>query len=420
VHHKLVFTTHTPVPAGHDRFPYDLLDRVLGPYRKGQELPQGAHVDLGRVHPGDWNEPLCMTVLALRTAGKSNGVSELHGMVSREMWHGMWPDRTVDTVPIGHVTNGVHPIFWMAPEMRALFDQRVPAWRERTWEPEIWAAIDAIPNEVLWTARQRIKRRMIATLARRTGRRLDPNLLTIGFARRFAPYKRGDMLFSDPDRLARLLEAGPFQVVYSGKAHPADAEGRKIIRNVLRWAASSRFRDRIAFVEEYDIEIGQTLTSGADVWLNNPRRPQEASGTSGQKVLLNGGLNLSILDGWWAEAWDGTNGWAIGAEHVHGKRPEDGNKGDITTTDAADTESLYRLIEHEIIPTWRDRTDGVPHTWLRRVKRSMQTGIPAFNTHRMLRDYALQLYAPLIDGAPVDADLPDDHTLEAAGSGPNP
>ena len=396
VRQRLAFTTHTPVPAGHDRFPYELVERVLGPWRKAQELPQGAQIDLGRVAPGDWNESLCMTVLALRTAGRANGVSELHGQVSREMWKGMWPDRAVADVPIGHVTNGVHPLFWMAPEMRALFDAHLPGWREKTWDPAVWAGVEAIPDAELWSARRRVKQRMIDTIARRSGRHLDPDVLTIGFARRFAPYKRGDLLFRDVERLIRLLEAGPVQIIYSGKAHPADGDGKKIISNVVKWASSGRFHDRIAFVEEYDIEIGQALTSGCDVWLNNPRRPQEASGTSGQKVLLNGGLNLSILDGWWAEGWDGTNGWAISAENVHNKGVEDGTVADVAALDAADAESLYRLLENDVVPSWRDRPSGLPSGWIHRVKRSIETGIPAFNTHRMVRDYVLEMYAPLV------------------------
>jgi starch phosphorylase len=381
------FTTHTPVPAGHDRFPGELVEKILGTWAKQNELPQSVIATLGRVHPADQHEHVCMTVLALKLSGKANGVSALHGEVSREMWHSLWPTRPVDQVPIGHITNGVHPFFWMAPEARALFDAHLPRWRSRTWEREAWAGVESIPAKALWDLRNRLRARMIEKLAHRTGRHLDPHTLTIGFARRFAPYKRGDLAFREPERLERLLATGPVQLVYSGKAHPADIEGQKILAEVVKWASQSRFRDRVLFVEDYDIAVGHSLTSGCDIWLNNPRRPQEASGTSGQKVILNGGLNLSILDGWWAEGWDGTNGWAIAA------KPE---RDDLEAQDEADAEALYRVLENEVVPAWKFRDDGIPTAWIDRIRRSIATCAPAFNTHRMMRDYALDMYAPLI------------------------
>lgn len=384
---RCVFTTHTPVPAGHDRFDWNLVNRTLGPWRDALGLPKGTFMDLGREEPGDWDEPLCMTVLALRTTAASNGVSALHGRVSREMWRGLWPDRQVEDVPIGHITNGVHPIFWMAAESRALFDRRVPGWREQVWSPEVWTAALEIPDEELWELRNTLRARLVGEIKRRTGQRLDPDGLTIGFARRFAPYKRGDLIFSEPERLLELFERGvPGQIVYAGKAHPRDEQGQEILASVVKWSRHRDFRDRVVFLEDYDITLGRLLTSGTDVWLNNPRRPKEASGTSGQKVVLNGGLNLSVLDGWWPEGFDGTNGFGIG----EGREWE--NELEQDTFDAA---SLYAVLEQEVFPSWRDRdASGLPRHWIQRIRRSIATCAPLFSSHRMVRDYTLDLYAP--------------------------
>ena len=387
VRRKCVFTTHTPVPAGHDRFSWDLVDNVLGPWRTDVGLPPGAFMDLGRVDPGDWDEPLCMTVLALRASALANGVSSLHGEVSREMWHAMWPTRDVDDVPIGHVTNGVHPLFWMAEPARALFDARVPGWREAVWDPEVWEAALSIPDAALWELRNTLRQRLVDAVAERTGTQLDPTALTIGFARRFAPYKRGDLIFSDPERLLALLERGA-QIVYSGKAHPKDRLGQEIVRRVVEWSDHRDFRGRVVFVPDYDMVVGRLITSGSDVWLNNPRRPREASGTSGQKVCFNGGLNLSILDGWWPEGFDGTNGWALGDTREW---------TDIPAQDAFDSTSLYDILEGEIWSTWskRDRR-GHPTKWLHAIRRCIATCAPKFSSHRMVRDYALQYYSRLL------------------------
>jgi starch phosphorylase len=402
VKRRCVFTTHTPVAAGHDRFGLELVEKALGTWRKLQKLPDDAFMALGRVDPADKTESLCMTVLALRASARTNGVSALHGEVSREMWKALWPDKPVADVPIGHITNGVHPFFWMAPEAQALLDDHVPGWRDTPWDARLWAAIEKIPAKALWSLRHRLRSRLVDVVATKTGRKLDPEALTIGFARRFAPYKRGDLLFRDPDRLAKLLEQG-VQVVYAGKAHPADTEGQRLVAEVVRWTSTPTFRDRIAFVEEYDLALGHTLTAGADVWLNNPRRPQEASGTSGQKVLLNGGINLSILDGWWAEGYDGSNGWAIGGADV---------AADQGVQDAADAESLYEMLEQHVLPAWRVRDPhGLPAGWITRMRRSMATGIPAFNTHRMVRDYVLDMYLPVVRD--VTEDLADAETEEA-------
>lgn len=383
---RCVFTTHTPVPAGHDRFDWNLVNRTLGPWRDALGLPRGTLMDLGRERPGDWDEPLCMTVLALRLSAASNGVSALHGRVSREMWRNIWPERPVDEVPIGHITNGVHPVFWMAPAARELFDRRVPGWRTRTWDPEIWAAALNIPDEELWELRSTLRRALIDEIRRRTGKQLDPDALTIGFARRFAPYKRGDLIFSEPERLIALFEDGvPGQIVYAGKAHPRDELGQQILGQVVKWSHHRTFRDRVVFLEDYDITLGRLLTAGADVWLNNPRRPKEASGTSGQKVVLNGGLNASVLDGWWPEGYDGTNGFAIGEGREWDNEAEQ---------DRFDAASLYQVLEQEIFPAWRDRDGGLPRAWLQRVRRSIATCAPLFSSHRMVRDYTLDLYDP--------------------------
>ncbi len=388
VQRECAFTTHTPVPAGHDRFGAELFEKTLGVYRKSQSLEAHTLLDLGRVRPGDIHEPLCMTVLALRGSNRANGVSKLHGAVSRDMWRALWPRETVDNVPIGHITNGVHPFFWMAPTARSTFDRWVPGWRESTWDEAIWAKALDMPDDAVWDLRNRLRANMVETLRLRTGRSLDPNALTIGFARRFAPYKRGDLLFRDLDRLVKFLDDAPGQVVFSGKAHPQDVEGKKLVAAVIKWSNHARLRDRVLFVEDYDMFVGHALTSGCDVWLNNPRRPQEASGTSGQKVVLNGGLNLSVLDGWWEEGYDGTNGWAIG---------EGNNAPDLGSQDHFDSESLYHQLESSVLPEWRERdVNGMPTRWLHRVRRSIATGAPQWNTHRMVRDYALKIYAPLI------------------------
>jgi glycogen phosphorylase len=356
-----VFTTHTPVPAGHDRFDWSLVGPALATWRQSVGWSDGVLMDRGRVVPSDLDEPLNMTILAMNCSRSANGVSELHGKVSRRMF----PGRT-----IGHVTNGVHPLFWMAPEMQALLDVELPDWRENLQNLPYWEKADCLSDVALTSVRNALR----ARLAERAG--LDPTRLVLGFARRFAPYKRANLLFSDPERLSRLCDAG-LQVVFSGKAHPRDENGKALVADVIRWSRSRAFRGRVVFLEDYDISLGRLLTQGADVWLNNPRRPREASGTSGQKVVLNGGLNCSVLDGWWPEGFDGTNGWAIGLPQHYSSQEEQ---------DAADAADLYRVLEDEVMPQW-----GTP-AWMNLVRRSMVTGIPRFNTHRMVGDYARQVY----------------------------
>jgi len=386
--HRCVFTTHTPVPAGHDRFDTDLVDEAMGPWRESLGLPEGTFMNLGRVHPGTFHETMCMTVIALRGSRAANGVSELHGEVSRDMWKELYGG-AADAAAIGHVTNGVHPLFWMAPEARELYDRHLPGWRDRVWDPEVWAGVDRITDAELLALRSTLRGRLVKLINERTGAGFDADKLTIGFARRFAPYKRGWLVLSQPERLAAILEQG-VQLVFAGKAHPRDEHGKDIVSQVVRFAEREGFRDRVVLLEDYDMHLGRVLTAGADVWLNNPRRPMEASGTSGQKVCLNGGLNLSVLDGWWPEGFDGTNGWAIGS----------GQNADDAVADLADAESLYGTLEQDVLPEWEDRA-----RWLARVRRCIQTCSPLFTSHRMVRDYVLDMYAPAVRGDDPGAGL---------------
>ncbi|MEQ1568897.1 MAG: alpha-glucan family phosphorylase [Myxococcota bacterium] len=382
---RCVFTTHTPVPAGHDRFSAALVEATLGPWCEETGLPLGDLLDLGRVVPGTADETLCMTVVALKTSAASNGVSALHGRVSRAMWRDLWPNVAEDAVPIHHVTNGVHPVFWMAPEARDLFDRFLPEWREHPWDEEVWAGVDAIPDSEWVSLRQALRARLVHLIGVKTGRRFDSEALTIGFARRFAPYKRGNLMFRQRERLRALLEDHHVQIVFAGKAHPRDFGGQDIVRDVLKESESMAFRSRVVLLPDYDIALGRAITAGADVWLNNPRRPHEASGTSGQKVILNGGLNLSVLDGWWPEGFDGTNGWAIGSGEEW---------TDETAQDAFDAEALYEVLESQVIAAWEARTHGVPTGWIERIRSSVKSGAPKFNSHRMVHDYVLQFYRP--------------------------
>jgi glycogen phosphorylase len=386
VRKKCVFTTHTPVPAGHDRFPQDLVRVVLGPFCERSGLTVDDVMDLGRVVPGNTNETLCMTVIALKTSAASNGVSALHGVVSRQMWKDLWPAaKDPEQVPIHHVTNGVHPVYWMSPEARDLFDRFLPGWRDRPWDPSVWAGVEGIPDHEWLALRSALRRRLCHEIAVRTGRRFDPDALTLGFARRFAPYKRGNLLFRDRDRLKGLLDQHHVQLVFAGKAHPRDGGGKDLVSSVLKHSESFDFRNRVVLLPDYDMCLGRAITAGADVWLNNPRRPHEASGTSGQKVVLNGGINVSVLDGWWPEGFDGTNGWSIGSGEEW---------TDEAAQDAFDADALYRVLEEQVIPAWEDRVDGVPTAWIERIRRSVKTCAPLFNSHRMVHDYVLQFYRP--------------------------
>ncbi len=375
-----VFTTHTPVPAGHDRFAWKLKNEALMGLRAEMGLPEGYFMDLGREKPGNLDETLCMTVLALRGSRAANGVAALHGEVSRKMWAHLWPDRQLAEVPIGHVTNGVHVPSWIHPRVSALLDRANPGWRDGT--P---VDLSEVSDAELWAIRNDLRYELVGYARRRTGHKtLISQSLCIGFARRFAPYKRGSLLFSDPDRLARLLFRHPIHLFYAGKAHPRDEAGQAIIREVLRWTREERFRGRVVFLPDYDVELGRRLTQGVDLWLNLPRRPREASGTSGMKVPLNLGVNASVLDGWWPEAYDGTNGFAVGEAIEYESAAEQ---------DAADAESLFSILEDEVVPQFFDRdAHGIPRAWVARMRRSLETCLQAFHTDRMVGEYAKRFY----------------------------
>lgn len=416
VRDRSIFTTHTPVPAGHDVFSADLIDSYFAHYWQELGLSREQFLALGARRLGDPWEPFGMTVLALRLTRAANGVSELHGQVSRKMWTILYPDRPEDKVPIGHITNGVHARTWTAPLLADLYTKYLGEdWSSHVVDPQMWAKVDQIPDEELWHRHQILKDRLVAHtrfkikharqlrgedqgLIQATDQLLDPKVLTIGFARRFSPYKRGALLLRDFERAIRLFgnPERPIQIVFSGKAHPADEEGKRIIQRLMEWCKHPALQNRVAFVEDYDIFTAQKLVHGVDVWLNNPRRPLEASGTSGQKVCFNGGINCSVLDGWWCEGYQtdangkGLNGWAIG---------EDAHTSDQDLQDQIDSESLYQLMEQEIVPLYYDQDEnGVPHGWVQMMKASIRTNAPVFNTDRMIADYVAKMYAP---GAPI-------------------
>lgn len=381
VRRRLVFTTHTPVPAGHDRFPADLMDTFFTGMAEAMGMEMATLMSIGRVHPSDPDEPFTMTVLALRLAEQANGVSALHGEVTRAMWHALWPDVALEDVPIGHITNGVHLPSWVHPEVASVCDIALDRIGLDDNPPE--------PDpERLWHVRTARRRDLVAYIRDRVGARLDPDALTIAFARRFATYKRATLLLGDLDRLERLLcdQDRPVQVIFAGKAHPRDEGGKALIRRIVEISHDERFHDRIVFVPGYGIDVARELVQGADVWLNNPRRPMEASGTSGMKAAANGVLNVSILDGWWDEAYRAAAarhvaiGWAIG----QGEDPES-----TQAADHADEVALFRVLEEEVVPLFYDRApDEVPHDWARRAAASIREVAPVFSSHRMVRDYA--------------------------------
>jgi len=401
-----VFTTHTPVAAGHDRFPAPLVEEHLGQIREGVHLSYDDFMGLGRVYPGDPNEPFCMTVLALKLSRHANGVSALHGRVSRQMWHPLYPNRTEEQVPIGHITNGVHAMSWLSAPMRAIFNRHLaPDWSQRLSDPATWRAIQTVDDSEFWETQQVLKAALIKfvrhRLVRQAERRGDPagvieshrhaldlNVLTIGFARRFATYKRAGLVLRDVERLEEMVRSAdrPIQIVFAGKAHPEDHFGKELIQNIVRLTKRAEFAQRVVFVEDYDMNVARYLVQGVDVWLNNPRRPQEASGTSGEKVLLNGGLNFSILDGWWAEAYDGTNGFAIGRGEAHAM---------TGVQDDRDHASLLKTLTTEVIPLYYDRdASGLPRGWIARQKSALETLAGRFNADRMVMDYVRNSYLP--------------------------
>lgn len=411
------FTTHTPVPAGHDRFDGPLVEEHLGPLRDHLGISYEQLMGLGRVNPDDSNETFCMTVLGLKLSRKANAVSSLHGHISRRMWTPLWPGRAEEVVPIGHITNGVHVPSWLAWQMAQLYDRHFPAgWSQKIGEPEVWQFIHNVDPGELWETHNALKNEMLAFVRRRFSRQcrrrgesddiieaarnlLDPNILTIGFGRRFATYKRANLLFSDIDRIASILndKERPVQVIYAGKAHPKDEPGKRFIQQIANLRHDPAFKGRVAFIEDYDINVCRHFVQGVDVWLNNPRRPLEASGTSGQKAVLNGGLNCSVLDGWWAEAFDGTNGFAIGNGSVH---------VDDRITDRRDADSLYETLEQQVIPTYYDRDkDGLPRKWIRMMMKSISTSAWRFSSHRMVMDYTKHAYLQAAGGLSVNMDF---------------
>ncbi len=411
---EVVFTTHTPVPAGHDRFDANLVEEHIGPLREALGLSRESLLGLGRENPHNTDELFCMTVLALRLSRRANAVSALHAEVSRAMWTGLFSDKLEDDVPIGHITNGVHVPSWLAPQMFRLYDRHLGRdWNQRGSEAKIWLGIEDVDDGELWETHLNLKSQLIEFVRRRAveqaqrreepretlqrlERVLSPDALTIGFARRFATYKRANLILADIERLASMVNDPnrPVQFVFSGKAHPLDEPGKRVLQQIAELMRDPKFRDKFVFVEDYDINVGRHFVQGVDVWLNNPRRPLEASGTSGQKVVLNGGLNLSILDGWWAEAYDGMNGFSIGTGRTH---------SNMSVHDSRDGEDLMRTLREEVIPLYyqRDR-DGLPRGWIKRMKRTIRTLGWRFNADRMVMDYTLKSYVPAAGGTSSD------------------
>jgi len=411
-----VFTTHTPVAAGNDEFPLWLIEKYLAALWPQLKLTRDQFFDIAR-HQMPQGEMFSMGILALRNSAGRNAVSELHGRVARKMWRFLWQDKDEDDVPIVHVTNGVHVSNWMARRLTVLFSEYLGKdWYEHHDIPDLWSRIDDIPDDELWAVRVHLKRRLAFYMRERvrdrwtvggfhpvqvvsSGVLINPYALTIGFARRFATYKRASLVLSDVERLLNIINRPnmPVQIIFAGKAHPADEPGKQLIQQVYRQIKRAEMAGRIVFLEDYDINLARYLVQGVDVWMNNPRRPLEASGTSGMKAALNGALNFSVLDGWWREAYNGHNGWAIG---------EDKELDSQSVQDAQDAESLYDTLEKEIIPLYYERdSEDIPHDWIVRMKDSMKTNIPQFSTRRMLKEYVERLYikalpAPSIAGIP--------------------
>jgi starch phosphorylase len=411
---EVVFTTHTPVPAGHDRFTPELIEEHLGPLREELGFSHERFLGLGRENPNSHQEEFCMTVLGLKHSRRVNAVSALHGEVSRAMWTGLYPGKPQHAVPIGHITNGVHVPSWLAPQMFRLYDRHLgTGWHEHSGEARIWEKIENVDDGELWETHLSLKSRLIEFVRQRAveqaerrgespemlqslSRVLTPDALTVGFARRFATYKRANLILADLERLASMVNdpKRPVQFVFAGKSHPRDEAGKRLLQQIAQLMRDPQFADKFVFVEDYDMNVGRHFVQGVDLWLNNPRRPLEASGTSGQKVVLNGGLNLSVLDGWWAEAYDGLNGFAIGTGRTH---------SNVDIHDSRDGEDLYRTLREEVIPLYyqRDR-DGLPRGWIKRMKRTIRTLGWRFNADRMVMDYTLKCYIPAAGGTSSD------------------
>lgn len=395
VQRHCVFTTHTPVAAGHDRFVPTLFNDQMAGFRQEIGLSEAELLAYGRVDPNDPHESFTMTVLGLKLARNANGVSALNGEVARRQWHHLYPGRPLDAVPIGHVTNGIHLPTWTAPAARAFLKNHLGNGDAFVFEPDFWQAIDNLTDADLWAYRCLLRRRLVDFIAERAPQQslvqdvaFDPDALTIGFARRFATYKRATLLFQDFERAGRLFAQPdrPVQVVFAGKAHPADDGGKQLIQHIYQTAQHPAFRGKVFFLENYNMEVGRMLVSGCDVWLNNPRRPLEASGTSGQKVAVHGGLNLSVLDGWWPEGYDGDNGWALGSAPT-------GLHEDVAKQDYEDALALYDVLETQVLPAFYNRnTNGLPHAWLARMRHAIKTLPYPFSATRMVLDYVEQVY----------------------------
>lgn len=428
---QCIFTTHTPVEAGHDRFSTDLMNYAGQKFMGQLGLTIDQLMGLGRVRPEDPHEPFCMTVLALRASRAANAVSELHGVVSREMWTSLYGGCAAEKVPIGHVTNGIHLMGWMKGPMRRFWRRKLAmaadkregapvfgestsfwmhkpgsAWEEEVNQPEFWQKLadpSFVSDEELWALRYRLRRELIEFTRRRMllqGQRvstrdfiefdglLKPDALTIGFARRFATYKRAPLIFQQFENIVRLVKETqrPVQFIFAGKAHPRDDDGKRFIQHIIHLSKFSDLKGHLVFIENYDVHVARQMVSGCDIWLNNPRRPLEASGTSGMKAGCHGCLNLSILDGWWREGYDGTNGFAIG---------NDSHPDSIEEQDRRDSENLYRALTEEVIPCFfnRDAT-GIPRQWIKKIRRAMITLVPQYNTWRMVQEYARKYYLP--------------------------
>ncbi|MGI6286010.1 alpha-glucan family phosphorylase [Neomoorella humiferrea] len=401
-----IFTTHTPVAAGIDLFPPYLMDKYFTAYYQSLGLSRHEFLALGRQDPNNQQEPFNMAVLALRLSSWANGVSRLHGQTARKMWQSVWPNLPAEEVPISHVTNGVHITSWVGEAMLKLFDRYLgPSWRENQAKEETWAPVAKIPDWELWQGREKQRHALIKFAREKLARQLlnrgaalkdieearaalDPEALTIGFARRFAAYKRPALLFHDGERLKQILSDSrrPVQIIFAGKAHPQDEEGKKLINYILTQSRREEFKGKIIFLEDYDLNIARYLLQGVDLWLASPRRPLEACSTSGMKAVLNGALHISTLDGWWDEAWEPETGWAIGRGEVY---------EDPLYQDAVEAELLYDLLERDIIPLYYERdARGLPSGWLARVKKSIQAYAPVFNSRRMVEEYAGKFYLP--------------------------
>lgn len=401
-----IFTVHTPVRAGLDEFTVELMDKYFGHYFPKLGINRKQFLALGRILSDDEKESFKMPILALRLSSYKNGVSKLHGQVSREMWSGIWPNVPPDEVPIISITNGAHVQSWLSEEMITLYERYLGTkWADESADKPTWENIDQIPDEEFWRIRQQCKAHLISYARKRLKAQLqrrgtyhtelnwaqevlDPEALTIGFARRFTSYKRGNLLLHDPQRLVKLLTNPdrPVQIIFAGKAHPKDAQGKEIIRQIIHFASQYHVRRRMVFLEDYDINMAKILVRGVDLWLNNPRRPMEASGTSGMKAAINGALNMSTLDGWWCEGYKPELGWAVGSDESY---------NDADYQDTVESQIIYNILENEVVPLFYTRSaDNLPRAWLSRLKNSIKFITPQFSTHRMVSEYARRCYNP--------------------------